>query len=296
MYESYEIFKNVLTTAFNEDNGPREEDYTYEVVTVNKMNQSRDGITRRYDEPKATAVLYLDELYITAKHDCLSPKDLMIYIDEWFDDAELNTPASIKAVDLNNIDPSRIYPVVINTERNAELLTEVPHREIADLSVVYYYNITDEASFLIKNDALNSVFHDYDEESLHICAIQNAASDAVLAPLFLMMMGKRHNLLEDEHVSEFNPNEQFVLTYENGYRGAGIVACGTILKEVYDLMKGGYYILPASVHEVIVLKTDAMAETLREMVRNVNETEVSEQDFLSNNVYYYNGYELVLVA
>ena len=48
-------------------------------------------------------------------------------------------------------------------------------------------------------------------------------------------------------------------------------------------------ILPSSIHELILLADDGTltVEELQNTVREINETEVSESDFLSNEVYHY---------
>ena len=48
-----------------------------------------------------------------------------------------------------------------------------------------------------------------------------------------------------------------------------------------------YYILPSSIHETIILK--GYDSGLKAMVREVNATQVSPEDFLSDNVFKYNA-------
>ena len=50
-------------------------------------------------------------------------------------------------------------------------------------------------------------------------------------------------------------------------------------------------ILPSSIHECLIINAEDEPkdiDELREMVKEVNETVVSDQDILSNNVYIYN--------
>ena len=57
--------------------------------------------------------------------------------------------------------------------------------------------------------------------------------------------------------------------------------------------KGDFYILPSSIHEAIFIPAseNVDAEELKTMVREVNETQVPKEDFLSNEVYFYNAKE-----
>ena len=55
------------------------------------------------------------------------------------------------------------------------------------------------------------------------------------------------------------------------------------------ILKKDYYILPSSVHEVIIVPYSEIyvCSKLDEMVREINSTQVEEEDVLSNHVYLY---------
>lgn len=52
---------------------------------------------------------------------------------------------------------------------------------------------------------------------------------------------------------------------------------------------GNFYILPSSIHDLILLPDDGSvnAECLKEMVQEVNKSVVVQEEWLSENVYYY---------
>ena len=55
--------------------------------------------------------------------------------------------------------------------------------------------------------------------------------------------------------------------------------------------KGQVTLIPSSVHETLLLETrvDEDLDTLREMVHSVNRSEVSVEEFLSDNVFHYDA-------
>ena len=55
--------------------------------------------------------------------------------------------------------------------------------------------------------------------------------------------------------------------------------------------KGDFYILPSSIHEVILLydTKEFERESLNEMVRQINEEQVAPQERLADHVYYYDS-------
>ena len=56
------------------------------------------------------------------------------------------------------------------------------------------------------------------------------------------------------------------------------------------MMGSDLYILPSSIHEVLAVSAeDRDLEDLEEMVRSVNQTDVSPEEVLSDNVYKYDA-------
>lgn len=67
--------------------------------------------------------------------------------------------------------------------------------------------------------------------------------------------------------------------------GAGLLYCEEFLKAMEQKI-GTYYILPSSIHELIFVPTYiGTKDDLEMMVREINASEVSEDDYLANDVY-----------
>ena len=77
--------------------------------------------------------------------------------------------------------------------------------------------------------------------------------------------------------------------------GAACLLYPGFLKMAGERLGGGFYILPSSVHELLLLpeavcgKEEKSIWDLREMVRSVNENEVEDKDRLSDEIYYSEG-------
>ena len=95
---------------------------------------------------------------------------------------------------------------------------------------------------------------------------------------------------EDFELPEFPPEEQmWVLTNSHKMLGAASLIYEEQLHFLAQKLDSDLYILPSSLHEVILLSTK-MTENpseLAEMVAEVNEEQVDLEDQLSNNVYHY---------
>ena len=62
-----------------------------------------------------------------------------------------------------------------------------------------------------------------------------------------------------------------------------------VLRMMGDILEEDFYILPSSIHEVILVPASAgisVAE-MEKMVCEINETQVEEEEVLSNRAYYY---------
>ena len=80
----------------------------------------------------------------------------------------------------------------------------------------------------------------------------------------------------------------YVLTSRYGYLGAAAMLYENVLKRFAESLDSDLYILPSSVHEVILLPIWGQEkEILQNMVGEINEKEVQKKDILSNTVYRY---------
>lgn len=81
----------------------------------------------------------------------------------------------------------------------------------------------------------------------------------------------------------------YVISNPFGLLGSGVFGDTDFLKKVHGQL-GDFYILPSSIHEVIVVSTSVGSLTdLQAMVKEINETEVKPEDRLSDDVYKFDG-------
>jgi hypothetical protein len=84
-------------------------------------------------------------------------------------------------------------------------------------------------------------------------------------------------------------NNMYVISNMKGINGASCLLYPNILKDLAEELGTDLFILPSSIHEIIVVKGKASMDknTFREMVLDVNRTQVPDEDVLSDNVYFY---------
>lgn len=81
----------------------------------------------------------------------------------------------------------------------------------------------------------------------------------------------------------------YVLTTEGKTWGAISMLNNKALSELANLLESDLFILPSSVHEVIIVPADneESAETLQAMVADINRTHVDPEEVLSDHIYRY---------
>lgn len=187
---------------------------------------------------------------------------------------------------------TRICAKLVSRERNRNLLKAVPYREFLDLAVVYFVSLEemDFASILIHDNLLER--WGVTEEELYRCAMENMPQ---LFPENILPMSE---VLKDMLSVEAMPEEAFaviedtiyVATNQSKIFGAAVLLYPRFLEHEAEALGRNFYIIPSSVHEVLIIpaeKIEQDADELLEMVKEVNTTQVSDEEVLSDNVYYY---------
>lgn len=119
-----------------------------------------------------------------------------------------------------------------------------------------------------------------------------AADFPRLSPIQEMLFGTKtgevpQNLLIGGDVPEMP--SLLVLTTEDGRLGASALYYNGIQERIGQIVGGDYYVLPSSVHEVLILPDDGHtnARELANMVKQINENEVSPEERLGNKVLHF---------
>lgn len=188
----------------------------------------------------------------------------------------------------------KLFLTVVNADKNQKMLDSVPHQRIEDLAVLYrcmvHSSDDHNGSIMVTNKLLDR--WEISKEALHEQAVQNM--DCLFAPEFHSMEYTIAELMGTPYTeteATQKASSMFVLTNDKAYYGASYLCNPEILKQISEKMDGDYLILPSSVHELIILreKEDMDISEIQEIVGSVNQTAVSETEYLSDNVYHYNS-------
>ena len=187
----------------------------------------------------------------------------------------------------------KIVPKLISKVRNKELLKGVPYVEVlGDLAVVFRYIVTivnDEiASILITEE--HADFWKVTKEELYKKAIENAEK---LFPEHDEYMGNVLGQLTGVDMAECaNMPIIQVVSNEKNINGAAVIlypgVAEMVAKKVLNSDEGTVAFIPSSVHEFLCLAADTgMLPVFEDMIKSVNETEVSAEEVLGDHAYLY---------
>ena len=187
---------------------------------------------------------------------------------------------------------------VISAEANKELLLNIPHDRIEDLAAVYRFVLksesTGKASILVSNEMMQKM--GITHEQLKNDALYNAP---IIRPAVIKGMNEVIKELMGKEAYELangtgNVEESvYVATVPDKDSGAGVLSYQNFMDQAAERVGGDFFILPSSIHEILIVKDDGemKAELLRNMVQQINRTELMPEDKLSDNVYHYDSKE-----
>ncbi len=306
----FEIFTEKVIAAMKEYADGRGEVRLNKVMKNNSVELT--GICIFREGANITPTVYIDD-YFKRYNRGEDFDDLMnevIDIYEKHKDTESFDLSFFKSFDTVK---DRLVYKLICIEKNETLLKEIPYVPYLDMAVVFYYMLPEDslfnASILVYNNHIKS--WGVGVEEVKEAAFRN--TPCLLNPrlsnmeTILMEVSNKwkeeaatlgrcdeweekleHSLDEctGEHIGEV---PMFVLTNERKFNGAACILYRGILKQFSDRLNQSFFILPSSVHEVILVPESEVPNPtqLSVMVRDINSTQVAADEVLSDSVYFY---------
>lgn len=189
---------------------------------------------------------------------------------------------------------TRIVFKLINYERNRELLSTVPHFRFLDLAIVFNCLVktdhTGTATILIQNRHLS--FWNITKDDLYALAVSNTPK-LLQYDLRNMTDVLKELLCGDSDIpAELCTDSScpmYMLSNRSKLNGSGCILYQNLLQDFANRLNSDLYILPSSIHEVLIIPADKNSsyDELSNMVREVNATQLSKEEILSDHVYYF---------
>lgn len=174
---------------------------------------------------------------------------------------------------------------VLNASKNKGLLEQCPHEMIEDLAIVCRYYVSDNASFLVKNEHLD-LLQMLQTEALEIAKMNSVNKDEYHIKNIAEVINEVMGMDDDSMLDDMQP-PIYVITNQSRCNGAtGIFLNEDLRQEVRGVIGEDYYVIPSSIHEVLAVGTSILPkEELKAMIMDVNDSHVSQDEYLSDEPY-----------
>lgn len=187
-----------------------------------------------------------------------------------------------------------VFAKLINTKKNLELIGHIPNQSVLDLSLVYYIfrdHDPDGEEILVTDEMMRKwqaepfeLFQDAMHNTRNLLGESIRPLREILNEMIRSVCGE----LSIEELSE-EGLPMFVLTNNWKRNGAVCMLFEDSLQEFAEEFESDLFVIPSSIHEVILVPEPAKLcrEELNRIIREINRTELREEDILSDHVYLY---------
>lgn len=273
-------------------------------ITINHVIKNNgcemDGLVIMEKGKDIAPTIYLDsfyELYTNGEN----IKNIIRQIEVIYEQNKNNVTFDVNILKHFDTIKDKIVYKVVNYRSNEKLLEQVPHKRILDLAVVFYCLLDNEygrsATALIYNNNLKNWNVTIDD--VYKAALKNTpdllhSKISSMAALFEKCGVNVDG--EEVDLKDYVPSDMYVLMNESKLNGAACILYENVLYDFAQKLGADLYILPSSVHEVILLPKLSMFEKdeLVNMVKEVNTEGVAADEVLSDHVYEYNRTERLI--
>lgn len=268
--------------------------------TLKNNNHYLDGLTVLPPGAGISPTVYLNSYYQDFL-DGTPLDDIIETICAFYEQFPRRQPVDPKLFQDFETARSRIAFRLCHFASNRPLLKQLPHIPMLDLAIVFFLVIDsgpDEEMTVTITREQTEAWH-ISDQLLYETAVHNTPilypcrcvsltqMISELAPFKAAVSDSQESL----PVSPPSPLPMYVLTNERRINGAACIFYDQVLRKFSRQAGGDFFILPSSIHETILLpcQEHIKTEALTAMVKEINDTEVSPLDRLSDHVYRYSA-------
>ena len=206
---------------------------------------------------------------------------------------------------------------LVNYDKNEKLLCNIPHIKYLDLAITFHCLVRNDeegiGTIRITNEHMelwDITVSELEEVSRYNTSKFFPANIRSIDEVLRQLMQDETYQINEEDISYFSegadgyPNtdkvSMYILSNKKGINGASCLLYDEVITDFANSINSDLYILPSSIHEVIMIpaaseayqascikENDISTESLCRMVEEVNRTQVAIEEVLSDRVYYY---------
>ena len=278
--------------------------YGESIITIKEVIKNNDNkrmaLYIKKKDVEISPVIYLEKYYEDYTHgkdvDSIA-SDIRITIEESNPTSELNL--DIKSNMEWEKSKDCVFPILISKKLNKELLKNHPYTDFLDLAVIYARRVDSRVDGLMCIKVTNRILETWGItlKELHNQAISNLGKEEFMVKGLMDVIADITNQDTAELKDEIDDTPKMMIIMNQ----IKLYAAASVLDKEFMKENIGCncYMIPSSIHEWIVIpeSDDVSVEELNRLINEVNESQVADEEILSDHVYYYeNGVGLRMCA
>lgn len=259
------------------------------------------GMSAEVREVHKNNGITLQGLTIKAENSNIAPT---IYLEQFYDEynqghefsevmsdiaaAYVNSSKGvIPGFTLEELDNNKLFGELVCTERNEELLRDIPFKTVFDgrYAVIFRYQVKMDdidGSVLVTDDIAQ--IKGLSEEDLYKYATSNSGEQNT--PKLQTMGSVLAAMLGDSSIDADVPN-LYVLCNETQHYGSFMIMRPDTQEILMDSFDSDLLVIPSSIHELLLMKYNSNIDVkaVNKMIQEVNQTVVDSEDILGDEYF-----------
>lgn len=287
-------------------------------VNINRIIKTNDtilhGICIREENNSIAPTIYIEEYFDKYSEGKTSVDEIVQQISTKYENNKFKH-ATLDTDTFNDFDKikGRIVLQLISREKNKEYLSSTPFVPFCDLAIIFKIIVSMKETEMSKVTITNELLKQWNVGIDTIYKIAKENSEFLLPGKITSLKDVikkilRKNILNDykdismsisekeidDFINSLIPSQEgpqmYVAQNSNGIDGATVMLYDNLISDFANKLNKDLFIIPSSIHEVIMVPDNGSmhADVIRNMVIDVNSSQVTPEEVLSNNVYKYN--------
>lgn len=265
------------------------------------------GLTVMQDDSNISPTIYLNNYYEAYESGEATLVNVVNDVMDTYYRNKVNKSVDMRCFLNYECVKGHIVYKLINTEKNRDLLEDIPHVEFLDLSIVFQCMVVKEsfgtASILIHNAHMKlwdipvaELYRKAAENTQRIQGYEIKGMNDVICEI--MRAENPEEFDYDACMAELADSVPlYVLSNKSRVEGAACLLYPDLIKDFAEALGSSIYIIPSSIHELLLLpvaNADEIDE-IKSMIKEINDTQVKREEVLSYSLYLYDRDEEKIV-
>ena len=277
------------------------ENYKVRINDVRKNNGViLRGLTVTQDDINISPTIYLNDYYEDYTNGKATLVNVVNDVLDTYNRNRVNRSVDMKYFLNFECVKGKVVYKLINAEKNKELLEDIPYVKFLDLAIVFQCLISKEdlgtdtgtATILIHHAHLK--LWDITIDELYKVAKENTQKlqkyEIKNMHDVICELTEAENSEDCDDMAEFESSiSMYVLSNKSRVEGAACILYPELIKDFSNVIGSSLYIIPSSIHEVLLLPSDNLDEcdAIKGMIKEINDSQVKIEEVLSYSLYFY---------